>query len=784
MSGSSLPIYLDHHATTPVDDRVRDVMIPYLTRDFGNPASRTHVFGRMADHAIEVARHQVAALIGASDPDDIHFTSGATESNRIALMGVAASAPRERRQIITSVVEHQSVLEVCALLEQQGFEITQLPVSPAGIVQPEHVAAAMSPRTLLVSIMHVQNVVGSVQPIAQIAALTRSRGVLLHVDAAQGLGLVPFDVDALGVDLAAFSAHKLYGPKGVGAIYLRRAHRGERARWVPRGTPNVAGIVGFGRAAEIMSGEGAAEAERLRGLRERMKQRLAERLADAGLEMHLHGSHEHSHPGNLNLSIPVLDSVALAELRTRVALSHGSACASSSHQASHVLLSMGISDELARTALRIGIGRFNTDEDIEHAAEQIARAARASAGAVTDPSRRRKVIINCEGRRVPLPEGPSTAMCAVSGPDEFLSRLGQYAVPALCALGKPPRINIVIPSHCSGPKLGTTLLSLLSQTYGLFADLIVFVNEPPDAPAKVTRANDATEAWLRGLIGQAPRRPDDGEHDQAIRAALEGLQGRVRLHCIRHALADGINGAYQAVLSSFVERVRQYGDEVGRDGRDRRRLMDELERRTMLLFCDDDLELATPDALMSAYYHATVHDAVILGQWQVRRPTGAGPWDGPLADVMQLFLDMKHEVGANALSPKGLLLRHVFEIGGLDFNLDFADQLYFAKLALERPVHLVPAHATIEEASYPSNGRSLRDLRRYVQGEPDGSLSILFNLLEIMRPEGQRYSRCDVAELIEALETRAPAAVEAVTRRLLARRAAPPALTVVNERRS
>lgn len=755
-------------------------MIPYLTGDFGNPASRTHVFGRVADHAIEVARHQVAALIGARDPDDLHFTSGATESNRIALMGVAASAPEERRQIITSVVEHQSVLEACSLLEQQGFEITQLPVSSAGLVRVEDLAAAMSARTLLVSIMHVQNVVGSVQPVAEIAALTRSRGALLHVDAAQGLGVVPFDVDALGVDLASFSAHKLYGPKGVGALYLRRAHRRDRAGWMMKGTANVAGIAGFGRAAEIMSREGAAEAVRLRRLRERMKRRLAERLAESGLEMHLHGSREHCHPGNLNISIPALDSVRLAELRTRVALSHGSACASNSHQASHVLLSMGISEELARTALRIGLGRFNTDEDVERAVEEIAHAARASSRAATDPSRRRKVVVNCEGRRVILPEGASTAMCAVSGPDEFLDRLGQHAVPSLCALGKPPRINIVIPSYCSGPKLGATLLSLLSQDYQLFADLIVFVNEPPGAPANVTRANDETEAWLRGLLGQAAPRPDHCEHDPAIRAALEASRGRVRLHCLRHALSGGITAAYQAVISSFVRRARQYADEMGRDRDERRRLLDELERRTMLLFCDDDLELVTRDAVMSAYYHATVHDAVILGEWQVRRPTSADPWDGPLADVMQLFLDIKHEVDANALSPKGLLLTHVFEAGGMDFSLEFGDQVYFAKLALERRVHLVPARAIIEEATYPSNGRFLRDLRRYVRGEHDGSLAILFNLLEIMRPEGRRYSKRDIAELIGALETRAPASVEHVTRRLLARRAAQPPLAVVN----
>jgi len=778
----SLPIYLDHHATTPVDGRVRDAMIPYLTRDFGNPASRTHVFGRTADHALEVARHQVAALIGAHDPDDLHFTAGATESNRSAIMGVAASASKERRQIITSVVEHQSVLEACALLEPQGFEITRLPVSSAGLVRVEDLAAAMSARTLLVSIMHVQNVVGSVQPIAEIAALTRSRGVLLHVDAAQGLGLLPFDVEALGVDLASFSAHKLYGPKGVGALYLRRAHRRDLARWMMKGTANVAGIVGFGRAAEIMSREGEAEAVRLRRLRERLKRHLADRLAAAGLEMHLHGSRERCHPGNLNLSIPVLDSVALAELRTRVALSHGSACASSSSQASHVLLSMGISEELARTALRIGLGRFNTDEDVERAAEEIARASRASSRAATDPARRRKVVINCEGRRVVLPEGASTAMCAVSGPDEYLARLGQHAVPALCALGKPPRINIIIPSYCSGPKLGATLSSLLSQDYPLFADLIVFVNEPPGAPAAVTRANDETCAWLRGLLDQAPPGPDPGEHDRAIRAALAAARGRVRLHCVRHALPGGITAAYQAVLSSFVRRARQYADEMSRDRGERRRLLEELERRTLLLFCDDDLELLARDAVMSAYYRATIHDAVILGECQVRRPTGADPWEGLLSDVMQIFLDVKHELGATALSPKGMLLRHVFEIGGMDSNLEFGDQIYFANLALERPVHMVPTRAIIEEASYPSNGRFLRDLRRYVHGEPGGSLSILFNLLEIARPEGLRYSKREIAELIGALGTRSPEPVERVTRRLLARRAAPPPLAVAGGR--
>jgi cysteine desulfurase len=374
-----IPIYMDYHATTPLDPRVLDAMLPYFTEKFGNAASRSHVFGWTAEEAVGHAREKIAALIGAQNPKEIVFTSGATESDNAALKGVAEFYKDKGNHIITTVIEHKAVLDTCKRLEKEGYVVTYLGVDKEGRVDPDDVARAITDKTILVSVMLANNEVGTVQPLAEIGKITRQKGVLLHSDAVQGIGKVPFDVEKMHVDLASITAHKMYGPKGVGALYVRRSKPrvrisaqmdgGGHEFGMRSGTLNVPGIVGFGRAAEIMKMEGEAESKRILGLRERLRGRLQSELDD----VKLNGSLEHRLPGNLNVSFAYVEGEAMMMGIKQLAVSSGSACTSASLEPSYVLHAMGIGDDLAHSSIRFGLGRFNTEEEIDHAADLVIR---------------------------------------------------------------------------------------------------------------------------------------------------------------------------------------------------------------------------------------------------------------------------------------------------------------------------------------------------------------------------------------------------------------------------
>jgi len=369
-----LPIYMDNHATTPLDPRVLEAMLPYFTQTFGNAASRSHSFGWEAEKAVDEARGQIAALMNA-DPKEIIFTSGATESDNLALKGVAEMYREKGNHIITSVVEHKAILDSAKRLEKWGFEVTYLPVDDTGMVRPEAVAEAITDKTILCSIMFANNEIGTVNPIGEIGALCRSRGVLFHCDAVQGFGKVPFDVQAMNVDLASVTSHKIYGPKGVGALYVRRRNPrvrlaaqmdgGGHERGMRSGTLNVPGIVGFGKACEIARLEMNQEGQRLTAMRERMKSRIMGELE----EVYLNGHPDQRLPGNLNLSFAYVEGESLLMGLKDVALSSGSACTSASLEPSYVLKALGVGDDLAHSSIRYGLGRFNTDEEADFVAQ-------------------------------------------------------------------------------------------------------------------------------------------------------------------------------------------------------------------------------------------------------------------------------------------------------------------------------------------------------------------------------------------------------------------------------
>lgn len=372
-----VPIYMDNHATTPMDPRVLQAMLPYFNEKFGNAASRNHVFGWTAEEAVTHARERVAALIGAQNPKEIIFTSGATESDNLALKGVAEFYREKGNHIITSVIEHKAVLDTCKRLEKQGFEVTYLPVGSDGLVNPDDVKNAIKSNTILISIMLANNEVGTVQPIAEIGKLARSKGVLMHTDAVQGVGKTPFNVEEMYVDLASITAHKIYGPKGVGALYVRRSKPrvritaqmdgGGHEYGMRSGTLNVPGIVGFGKACEILKEEGAEENKKIAALRDRLKDRLFKELDS----LQINGSVQHRLPGNLNISFNFVEGEALMMAIKDVAVSSGSACTSASLEPSYVLHSMGIGDELAHSSIRFGIGRFNTEEEVDYVADLV-----------------------------------------------------------------------------------------------------------------------------------------------------------------------------------------------------------------------------------------------------------------------------------------------------------------------------------------------------------------------------------------------------------------------------
>ena len=371
-----LPIYMDNHATTPVDPRVLEEMLPYFMEKFGNAASRNHSFGWVAEEGTETARERIAKLIGATTKEVI-FTSGATESDNLAIKGVAEMYREKGNHIITAVTEHKAVLDTCKRLEKYGYRVTYLPVQKDGLIDLDDLKRAMDDKTILVTIMAANNEIGVLQPIAEIGKLCRERGVIFHTDATQAIAKVPFDVNKHNVDLASISAHKMYGPKGVGALYVRRKNPrvqisaiidgGGHERGMRSGTLNVPGIVGLGKACALAQEELPQESCRLAGLRNRLRDRIMGKLD----EVYLNGSMEHRLPGNLNISFAYVEGESLLMGINDVAVSSGSACTSATLEPSYVLKALGTGDDLAHSSIRFGIGRFNTEAEVDYVADRV-----------------------------------------------------------------------------------------------------------------------------------------------------------------------------------------------------------------------------------------------------------------------------------------------------------------------------------------------------------------------------------------------------------------------------
>jgi cysteine desulfurase len=377
-----LPIYMDNHATTPVDPGVLEAMLPYFTTKFGNAASRNHSFGWEAEEAVDAARNQVAGLIGGK-AKEIIFTSGATESDNLAIKGVVEFYKEKGNHIITCVTEHKAVLDSCRALERQGkATVTYLPVDKYGMVDPDDVRRAITEKTVLISIMYANNEIGTIHPIREIGRIAKEKGIIFHCDAVQAVGKIPVDVEADGIDLLAMSGHKIYGPKGIGALWVRS--RGPRVRLAPiidggghergmrSGTLNVPGIVGFGKACEIAKAGMAEEAARLTDLRNKLQAGLFERLD----EIYLNGHPTERLPGNLNLSFAYVEGESLLMGISDVAVSSGSACTSATLEPSYVIRALGINEELAHSSIRFGLGRFNTEEEVDYVTERITREVR------------------------------------------------------------------------------------------------------------------------------------------------------------------------------------------------------------------------------------------------------------------------------------------------------------------------------------------------------------------------------------------------------------------------
>jgi cysteine desulfurase len=371
-----LPIYMDNQATTAVDPRVLDAMLPYFSEKFGNAASRNHEFGWKAEEAVESARAQIARLIRAT-PREIVFTSGATESDNLAIKGVAESHRPKGNHIITQVTEHKAVLDSCKRLEKYGYEVTYLPVTPDGLIDLDELRRAITPKTILISMMYANNEIGVIQPIARIGKIAKEHRILFHVDAVQAVGKIPVDVQNDGIDLLAISAHKIYGPKGIGALYVRRKDPraeisatidgGGHERGMRSGTLNVPGIVGLGKACEICQKEMAEEGPRLGRLRDKLRDSIVSRLEGTAIN----GSLTHRLPNNLNLSFSGVEGDALLMGINDVAVSSGSACTSAMIEPSYVLRALGVSDDLSHSSIRFGLGRFNTEEEVDYVADRI-----------------------------------------------------------------------------------------------------------------------------------------------------------------------------------------------------------------------------------------------------------------------------------------------------------------------------------------------------------------------------------------------------------------------------
>jgi cysteine desulfurase len=373
-----LPIYMDYQSTTPLDKRVLDAMMPYLTSKFGNPHSRSHSFGWESEAAVELAREQIADVINAN-PKEIIFTSGATEASNLALKGVANFYKREKNHIITIVNEHKCVLDTCRYLEQQGFEITYLPVDTKGIVDLQKLKQAIKETTLLVSAMAVNNEIGVIQPIKEIGSICRKQGVFFYTDAAQGFGKIPIDVNEMNIDLMSISGHKIYGPKGIGALYVRRKPRirlepliigGGQERGLRSGTLPTPLVVGLGKAAEISQQEMDSEYKRLSKLSDKFYKEIVGNIP----EVYLNGHKDLRWPGNINLSFAYIEGESLILAMKQLAVSSGSACTSSSLEPSYVLRSMGVDEALAHTSIRFGFGRFTTEAEVDYAIKIIKKS--------------------------------------------------------------------------------------------------------------------------------------------------------------------------------------------------------------------------------------------------------------------------------------------------------------------------------------------------------------------------------------------------------------------------
>lgn len=371
-----LPIYMDNHATTPIDPRVLEAMMPYLTSKFGNAASRNHSFGWEAEEAVEKARKQIADLIGAS-AKEIVFTSGATESNNLALKGVAEMYAERGNHIITAATEHKAVLDTCKRLEKRGCRVSYLPVQPSGLIDLDLLRDTITDKTILISIMYANNEIGVIQPIAEVGKIAKEKGVLFHVDGVQAVGKIPVNVIQDNIDLLSISAHKIYGPKGVGALYVRRRNPrvqltaqmdgGGHERGMRSGTLNVPGIVGLGEACAICQREMAEESQRLRRMRDRLKDKITSRLD----EVYINGTMESRLPNNLNMSFAFVEGESLLMGINDVAVSSGSACTSATLEPSYVLKALGAGDDLAHSSIRFGLGRFNTEEEVDYVADRV-----------------------------------------------------------------------------------------------------------------------------------------------------------------------------------------------------------------------------------------------------------------------------------------------------------------------------------------------------------------------------------------------------------------------------
>ncbi len=374
-----LPIYLDNHSTTPCDPRVLETMLPYFTEKFGNAASRNHSFGWEAEEAVEVARKQIAHLIHA-DPKELIFTSGATESDNLALQGVVEMYREKGNHIITGSTEHRAVIDTAKYLEKKGIKVTFLPVDKAGMVSPDDVRNAITDQTILISIMMANNEIGTINPVAAIGKVAKEKGVLFHCDATQGVGKIPVNVQEMGIDLMSFTAHKIYGPKGVGALYVRRKaprvrleammYGGGHERGMRSGTLPVPLIVGFGKACELCEQEMSTESVRMAKMRDRLQEGIMNRMD----EVYLNGHPTERLPNNLNISFAYVEGEALLMGVKEIALSSGSACTSATLEPSYVLRALGVGSDLAHSSIRFGLGRFNTDEEVEYTIDRMIKA--------------------------------------------------------------------------------------------------------------------------------------------------------------------------------------------------------------------------------------------------------------------------------------------------------------------------------------------------------------------------------------------------------------------------